>query len=165
MELCSGFKVGIPFRMRHDLKIGELAERCGVSRDTIRFYERVGLLRRPSRTASRHRIYGDQAVAQLRLVRSLQGLGLTLEDIGHLLRLDPARGLEGGKRILRILRARADAIDGKISRLQALRSRLDETIGLCEGSPARSFSVLERLAPDGVPEGPIDAKAQKRNSF
>jgi MerR family copper efflux transcriptional regulator len=151
--------------MKHDLKIGELAERCGVSRDTIRFYERVGLLRRPSRTASRHRVYDEQAIAQLRLIRALQGLGLTLEDIRRLQRLRPARGLEGGRRILRILRARAGAIDGKIATLQALRLRLDETIGHCEDSPAHSFSVLERVAPDGVPAGPIDAKAKKQNSF
>jgi MerR family transcriptional regulator, copper efflux regulator len=151
--------------MRHDIKIGELAECCGVSRDTIRFYERAGLLRQPSRTASRHRIYDEQAVAQLRLIRGLQGLGLTLEDIRHLLRLRPARGLEAGKQLIRLLRARADAIDSKISRLQALRLRLDEAIGLCEGSPARSFSVLERLVPDGIPAGSLDAKAQKQNGF
>ena len=144
--------------MRHDIKIGELAERCGVSRDTIRFYERIGLLRQPSRTASRHRVYDEQAVAQLRLIRGLQGLGLTLEDIRHLLRLRPARGLEAGKRIIRLLRARADAIDNKISKLQALRLRLDESLRLCEGSPSRAFSVLERVAPDGTPTGSVDAK-------
>jgi MerR family transcriptional regulator, copper efflux regulator len=151
--------------MKDDIKIGELAERSGVSRDTVRFYERVGLLPQPSRTASRHRVYDEQAVAQLRLIRGLQGLGLTLEDIRLLQRLRPARGLEGGRRILRILRARAEAIDSKISRLQALLLRLDETIGHCEGSPARSFSVLERAAPEGVPAGPVDAKAKKQNSF
>jgi MerR family copper efflux transcriptional regulator len=144
--------------MKYDIKIGELAERSGVSRDTVRFYERVGLLGRPSRTASRHRIYDEQAVAQLRLIRGLQGLGLTLDDIRHLLRLRPERGLEGGKRIIRLLRARADAIDGEISRLQALRLRLDESLRLCQGSPSRAFSVLERLAPDGIPAGPVDAK-------
>jgi MerR family transcriptional regulator, copper efflux regulator len=151
--------------MKHEIKIGELAERCGVSRDTVRFYENLGLLRQPTRTASRHRIYDEQAVAQLRLIRRLQGLGLTLEDIRHLLRLRPARGLEGGRRILQILRARADAIDGKIARLQALRLRLDETIGHCESSPAHSFSVLERVVPDGVSAGAVDAKAKKQNSF
>ena len=57
----------------------------------------------------------------------------------------------------RLLRARSDAIDSKISRLQALRLRLDESIGLCEGSPARSFSVLEGLA-DGTPTGSVDSK-------
>ena len=151
--------------MKHEIKIGELAERGGVSRDTVRFYERVGLLRQPSRTASRHRVYDEQAVAQLRLIRGLQGLGLTLEDIRHLLRLRAARGLEGGRRILQLLRVRADAIDGKIARLQALRLRLDETIGHCEGSPARSFSILEHVAPDGIPPGPLEAKANKQDSF
>jgi MerR family transcriptional regulator, copper efflux regulator len=145
--------------MKHDIKIGELAERGGVSRDTVRFYERVGLLRQPSRTASRHRVYDEQAVADLRLIRGLQGLGLTLEDIRHLLRLRPARGLEAGKRLIRLLRARADAIDGKISKLQAFRLRLDETIGRCEASPASSFPVLERVALDGNPTGHVDAKA------
>lgn len=144
--------------MRHDIKIGKLAERCGVSRDTVRFYERVGLLRQPSRTASRHRVYDEQAVAQLRLIRGLQGLGLTLEDIRHLLRLRPARELEAGKRIIRLLRARADAIEGKISDLQGFRLRLDESLRLCEASPSRSFSVLERLADDGIPTGSDDAK-------
>ena len=151
--------------MKHDIKIGELAERCGVSRDTVRFYERVGLLRQPSRTAARHRIYDEQAVAQLRLIRGLQRLGLTLEDIRHLLRPSPARGLEAGRRVIRLLRARAAAIDSRISGLQAFRLRLDESIGLCERSPARSFSVLERLAPDRVPTGSEDAKTRKRNGF
>jgi MerR family copper efflux transcriptional regulator len=151
--------------MKHDIKIGELAGRCGVSRDTVRFYERLGLLGNPSRTASRHRIYDERAVAQLRLIRGLQRLGLTLEDIRHLQRFRPARGREAGKRIIRLLRARADAIDGKISRLRAFRLRLDETIGLCESSPARSLSVLERLARDGYPAGPTDPKAQKQNGF
>lgn len=144
--------------MKNDIKIGELAERSGVSRDTVRFYERVGLLQPPSRTKSRHRVYDEQAVAQLRLIRGLQGLGLTLEDIRHLLRLRPARGLEAGKRIIRLLRARADAIDSRISKLQALRLRLGESLRLCEGSPSRSFSVLERLAVDGIPTGSVDAK-------
>lgn len=151
--------------MKHDIKIGELAERCEVSRDTVRFYERVGLLRLPSRTAARHRIYDEQAVAQLRLIRGLQRLGLTLEDIRDLLGLRRARDRQAGERIIRLLRARADAIDSRISRLQAFRLRLDESIGLCERSPARAFSVLERLAPDRVPSGSEDAKTRKRNGF
>jgi DNA-binding transcriptional MerR regulator len=132
--------------MQNDIKIGELAERCGVSRDTVRFYERVGLLRKPLRTASRHRVYGREAVAQLRFIRAVQRLGLTLEDIRYLLLLREARDPDAGERIIGLLRSRADAIDSEISRLRAFRLRLDESIRLCEGSPARSFSVLERLA-------------------
>jgi MerR family mercuric resistance operon transcriptional regulator len=134
--------------MKHDIRIGELAELCGVSRDTVRFYERVGLLLKPSRTASRHRIYDRKAVARLRFIRGVQRLGLTLEDIRRLLRLQETRGPVAGKRIVGLLRSRADAIDSEISKLLALRRRLDESIKLCEGSPFGSFSVLERLALD-----------------
>jgi DNA-binding transcriptional MerR regulator len=138
--------------MRHDIKIGEFAERCGVSRDTVRFYERIGLLPRPSRSESRHRIYDRQAMALLRFIRGVRRLGLTLEDIRRLLRLREARGPDAGKRIIGLLRSRADAIDGEVWKLFALRSRLDEGIRLCERSPARSFSVLERLALDPGPD-------------
>jgi hypothetical protein len=53
-------------RMTEGLKIGELAERAGVSRDTVRFYERKGLLPRPRRTASQYRVYNDETAARLR---------------------------------------------------------------------------------------------------
>jgi MerR family Zn(II)-responsive transcriptional regulator of zntA len=131
--------------MIHGIKIGELAKRCGVSRDTVRFYERAGVLRKPSRTASGHRIYDKKALAQLQFIRGIQRLGLTLEDIRNLLRLRQARSPDAGSRIIGLLRSRADALDGEISKLRALRSRLEESIKLCGDSPSRSFSVLEGL--------------------
>lgn len=134
--------------MKNDIKIGELAELCGVSRDTVRFYERLGLLRQPARTASRHRIYDLEAVARLRFIRGVQRLGLTLEDIRRLPRFREARGPDAGKRIVGLLRSKADAIRGEITKLQALRRRLDKSIKLCEGSAAPAFSVLEHLALD-----------------
>ncbi len=132
--------------MRHGIKIGELAERCGVSRDTVRFYERAGVLRKPSRTASGHRIYDRKALAQLRFIRGVQRLGLTLRDIRLLLRLRQARSPDAGNRIIGLLQSRADAVNREISKLRALHLRLDESIKLCGGSPARSFSALEGLA-------------------
>jgi DNA-binding transcriptional MerR regulator len=134
--------------MQHDIKIGEFAERCGVSRDTVRFYERVGLLPKPSRSESRHRIYDRKAVARLQFIRGAQRLGLTLEDIRRLLLVHETRGPDAGKRIVELLRSRADAIDSEISKLLALRRLLDKSIKLCGGSPFGSFSVLERLALD-----------------
>jgi DNA-binding transcriptional MerR regulator len=64
-------------RMKNGLKIGELAERCGVSRDTIRFYEREGLLPRPQRTPALYRVYGDEDEGRLLFIRQAQALGLT----------------------------------------------------------------------------------------
>jgi DNA-binding transcriptional MerR regulator len=139
--------------MKNDIKIGELAELCGVSRDTVRFYERLGLLRQPARTPSRHRIYDLNAVARLRFIRGSQRLGLTLEDIRRLLRLREARGPDAGERIVGLLRSRADVIRSEITKLQALHRRLDKSIQLCEGSAAPAFSVLERLALDPASRG------------
>jgi len=78
--------------MNNGIKIGELAARYGVSRDTVRFYERPGLLRTPRRTAARHRRYDREAVVRLRFIRGAQQLGLTLDDIRQLLRLRELRG-------------------------------------------------------------------------
>ena len=63
------------------LRIGELSERCGVSPDTVRFYEREGLLPRPRRTASRYRVCDEEDEGRLRFIRRAQALGLTLDDI------------------------------------------------------------------------------------
>jgi len=77
--------------MNNGIKIGELAARYGVSRDTVRFYERPGLLRTPRRTAARHRRYDREPVVRLRFIRGAQRLGLTLDDIRQLLRLRELR--------------------------------------------------------------------------
>src|SRR5258708_38101866 len=74
-------------RMIEGIRIGELAERAGVSRDTVRFYERKGLLPRPRRTASQYRVYDEETAARLHFIRRGQEIGLTLEDIRELLRL------------------------------------------------------------------------------
>jgi DNA-binding transcriptional MerR regulator len=132
--------------MTHDIKIGELSERCGVSPDTVRFYERLGLLRQPSRTAAGHRTYDPESVERLRLIRGFQRLGLTLGDIRHLLRLRQAKGPDTGRKTLGVLRSRAEAIGTEVSRLCAFLSRLDESIRVWERRPADGFSALERLA-------------------
>src|ERR1700694_4677039 len=97
--------------MSDGIKIGELAARCGVTRDTVRFYERLGLLRPPQRTASRHRVYESKAVERLRFIRGAQRLGLTLEDISELLRARETGSREAPRRVIRCLGARAAAFD------------------------------------------------------
>ena len=69
------------------MKIGELAERCGVTTKTIRYYESIGLLDAPSRTASGYRDYGAAAVERLRFVRDAQATGLTLHALVRKLRI------------------------------------------------------------------------------
>src|SRR5258708_13610793 len=78
-------------RMIEGLRIGELAERAGVSRDAVRFYERKGLLPRPRRTASQYRVYDEETAARLHFIRRGQEIWLTLPDIQTLLPLHELR--------------------------------------------------------------------------
>lgn len=69
------------------MKIGELAKRGGASIETIRFYERRGLLNEPPRTASGYRSYGEADLRLLRFIRQAKSLGFSLKEIGTILRL------------------------------------------------------------------------------
>lgn len=81
-------------RMTGLMKIGELATRCGVSNDTVRFYEREGLLPRPRRSPSSYRVFGEDDEQRLRFIRQAQANGLTLADV---------REMPGTNRVGRVL--------------------------------------------------------------
>ena len=74
------------------LRIGEVAVRAGVAVDTVRYYERRGLLRPAGRLPSGYRLYADAAVARIRLARQLQALGMTLDEIAATLSAHDAGG-------------------------------------------------------------------------
>jgi len=105
------------------LSITQLAARTSVRPDTIRYYERTGLLPAPARTPGDHRRYGERAVDRLQFIRGAKRLGLTLADIAELLALrdtgecpcEPAAGL---------LHRRLAEIDAEITRLTSLRDQL-----------------------------------------
>lgn len=105
------------------LRVAELARAVGVRTDTIRYYERVGLLPPPARTATGYRDYDAGAVDRLTFIQGAQRLGLRLVDIGHLLTVrdtgrcpcEPAGEL---------LRRRLDEVDEEIARLTALRAEM-----------------------------------------
>ena len=130
--------------MQNGVKIGELAIRCGVSPDTIRFYEREGLLPAPRRTASGHRVYDRETFLRLQFIRRAQGIGLTLQDIGEILLLRDRKDPQASQYITRRLRSRAEAIDREIAKLRVYRRLLDQGIRLCETS-ASSALPLEQL--------------------
>ena len=112
--------------------IGVVARRVGVAIDTIRYYEREGLLPEPKRRASGYRSYGEGAIAQLRFIRRAKQLGFTLEEIRGLLTLsaDRQRGVKAVK-----LRAqqRLAAIEQRIVDLQRVRDGLAQLVESCPG--------------------------------
>jgi len=129
-----------------ELRIGELATRCGISRDTIRFYEREGLLPRPRRTPSHYRVYGDEDEARLRFVRHAQATGLTLDDIRELLRHEQLRSPGECRRVAALLRERIEAIDRRLAELNAFRRRLAESLERCEKAEGEACPVVLDLS-------------------
>lgn len=131
--------------MQDGIKIGEIAAHCGVSPDTIRFYEREGLLPAPRRTASGHRVYDRETVVRLKFIRKAQGIGLTLRDIGEILLLRDRNHPEAAQYITRRLRSRAETIDREIAKLRVYRRLLDQGIRICESSGSTEIPRLEQL--------------------
>jgi DNA-binding transcriptional MerR regulator len=127
------------------LRIGDLATRSGVTRDTIRFYERTGLLEKPGRTGSRHRQYGLNAVERIRLVRQLQNCGLTIGDIKEILFLPDNDDRIAAKQLTEVLRRRLVFLEERIASMEGCRARLTEMMREVAAARSRGFSVLGTL--------------------
>jgi len=111
------------------LTIGRLAEATGVPARTIRYYEQVGALSRPSRTAAGYRTYTPQAVERLRFLRRARALGLSLRQLRPL-----AEALEHGPagslppRLRGVIRAHLDSVERRIAELDLLRRQLERVL-------------------------------------
>lgn len=113
------------------MKIGEVAGRAGVTVDTVRFYERVGVLPPPARTSSGYRDYEPETVERIRLTRKLQAIGFTLNDaVGALARHDAGDATCESERWR--LQAVLDRVDAKLAELNALRARIVEVQAACD---------------------------------
>ncbi|NNG40760.1 MerR family transcriptional regulator [Flexivirga sp. ID2601S] len=107
------------------LRAGQVARQAGVNRETLRYYERRGLLAGPDRSPGGHRVYTDEAVTTLRIIKAAQRLGFRLEEIADLIDVSRHRH---GHRPDPGLQARATAklteIAARINDLQAIRANL-----------------------------------------
>ena len=112
------------------LKIGEVAQRSGVGIDTVRYYERSGLLPRAPRLASGYRDYPVDTIARLRFIRRAKGLGFTLDEIAELLALSGRRDV---KSVKSAAQARLKTIEQKIAELKRIRAGLRKLVEACPG--------------------------------
>jgi DNA-binding transcriptional MerR regulator len=106
------------------MRIGELAAATGVSAKTIRYYEDIGILAPPLRTASDYRTYDESSVGRLAFIRAAQAVGLTLGEIRGIVALRD-RGETPCAHVLELIAARAAEVDQRITELQQLRADLD----------------------------------------
>ena len=109
------------------LLIGQLAKLAGVKPDTVRFYERTGLLPRPTRSPSGYRVYDQAAARQLQFVKKAQTLGFSLDEIRRILSLQGG-GQKTCERVLAIAEATLDDTERRLRDLQAFRDGLVRTV-------------------------------------
>jgi MerR family copper efflux transcriptional regulator len=110
--------------------IGAIARRAGVGIDTVRYYERAGLLDPKQRLSSGYRRYSEDEVARLRFIRRAQALGFSLKEIQELLQLSSRRDVA---RVKRTAEAKLKVIDERIAELQRVRDGLAELVEACPG--------------------------------
>jgi len=113
-----------------ELKIGELAQRAGVNVDTVRYYERSGLLPAPARRPSGYRAYDADTVRRLRFIRRAKGLGFTLGEIEALLAISAQRDVRAVKRATQ--RKLAD-VEQRLTELRRVRDALAGLVEHCPG--------------------------------
>lgn len=118
------------------LKIGDLAKRAEVSVDTIRFYERRGVLPAPSRRPSGYRAYPAEMIGRIRMVKFLQILGFTLNEIVLTLKDIDSGILDRDAGEVRLANVR-NRIDARIADLQAVKANIDQVIAECRAGHCR----------------------------
>ncbi|MGE0254914.1 MAG: helix-turn-helix domain-containing protein [Alphaproteobacteria bacterium] len=131
--------------MAAEYSIGELARASGCKAETIRYYERIGLLPEPDRRPSGYRAYGDGDVQRLRFVRQGRALGFTLDDIRRLLALAD-RPNEDCAAADRLCSAQLRDVREKIEALKRLEGELSRILVQCRGGWIADCRVLEALA-------------------
>ncbi len=129
--------------------IGELAKRAGVAIDTVRYYERSGLLRPAARLASGYRRYGETELARLRFIRRAKALGFSLDDVAELL------GLSAGRNVREVKRAaerKLAEVEQRLADLTRVRDGLAALITACPGhGRAEQCPILGALSAEASP--------------
>ena len=130
--------------------IGKAARAANLSIDTVRFYERSGLLRPPPRTAAGYRLYRQADVDRLRFIHRAKALGFPLEEVGQLLRLNDGTGR---RRDVKMLAARRLAeIDQKLAELTRMRQALAHLINACNSEgPLTGCPIIAALIAEDPP--------------
>src|SRR5262249_17345885 len=122
--------VGSPSRAESAMRIGTAAEQAGVNVQTLRYYERRGLLPRPPRRESGYREFPDEAVGVVRFIKRAQDLGFSLEEVEELLKLRNDKRRDRA-RVRALAERRIRQIDRKVAELQAMKKALTRLIHCC----------------------------------
>ena len=133
------------------LKVGQVAAEAGVGVQTLHYYERLGMLPKPDRSAANYRLYSPEAVRRVRFIKKAQALGLTLEETKQILDLKD-HGREPCRKVAELGEKHLQEIDAHLTRLRAYRRALAQSVSpwaeenLSERHCAGEFcDLIERL--------------------
>ena len=134
---------------RTTFTIGELAAQAGLTPDTLRYYERLGVVAPVQRTSGGFRVYTADVVERLRFIKQAQLHGLTLAEIRQLLQLDTRRGGNQCRQVQQLLERKLAELDARVLQLQEFRESLAEYLMQCDRtlatSPDAECPVVEDL--------------------
>lgn len=125
------------------LTIGEVARQGGVGVETVRYYQRLGLIEEPAKPSAGYRIYAHDIVVRLRFIQRAKQLGFTLAEIGELLQLE----LGACGQTQQLARHKLDAIRAKIADLTAMAETLEQLLEACRIDPdQRGCPIIRSLS-------------------
>lgn len=137
---------------QNGFRIGDLADRTDTKVETIRYYERIGILPEPERTSANYRSYGHEHLGRLSFIRRARDLGFSLEEVRHLLSLSDQKNRSCNS-VDAIARKHLSDVDRKIADLRALRRELGSIIDRCGRGTIADCRIIEALSPSSRPAG------------
>ena len=156
---------------RNSILIGNLAKNAGISTDTIRYYERFGLLPHPERTTKGYRLYNSKAVDQIYFIQKAQKLGFSLEEIKQVLELRGS-GEFPCESVIDFTEKRLAQVEAEVSFLTKFRDTLRKNLRQWKGknssntcSASQFCSLIEETEIDFQNNTPVSKQIQKRKSL
>lgn len=151
---------------RRMLKIGEVSKRSGVGVEALRFYEKSGLLDRPSRTFSGYRVYGEEVLERLAFIKQAQALGFSLDEVRRIVE-DARKGASPCEEVREIVRRRLSELDERLRELHRHRKELQQTLAEWDEvgrAPGRICGLIEGSAVAHAAHRPDGLKGRKRRA-
>jgi len=141
-----------------DITIGELSKRTGVNIETVRYYERIGLMPNPARTEGGHRLFDGEQVKRLTFIARSRQLGFSLKEIRTLMSLVD-QGDYSCDEVNALTRRHLDKVRAKIADLQRLAKTLEEISAKCDGGKAPECPIFDALYDVGGPKSLVPGRA------
>jgi MerR family Zn(II)-responsive transcriptional regulator of zntA len=129
------------------LKIGELATQAKVSRDTLRFYEKHGLIKPSNRSDAGYRLYSDSDIHRISFILSAKEVGFTLNEIHQLLELEVTKDQKSCEEVKQFVDAKITIVNQRLTEIKRIKKSLQTLSNACCGGdePATHCTILEAL--------------------